>query len=124
MQIKETKRIRNIMIYWVLSSVLFIIDAVLKALPAYNNPTESRLIPHLQGVIEFPILVNQNYLIWGIANFAGLASIILLIILVLRPEKSRDVFFIGLVPLIISIIALIYGIASFWRRRCADPSPR
>ena len=114
MQIKETKRIRNIMIYWVLSSVLFIIDAVLKALPAYNNPTESRLIPHLQGVIEFPILVNQNYLIWGIANFAGLASIILLIILVLRPEKSKDVFFIGLVPLIISIIALIYGIASFW----------
>ena len=114
MQSKETKKIRKTTIYWILSSILFLVDGVFKALPAYHNPTLNRLLPHLQQAIETPVLINQNYLVWVIASFAGLASIIFLIFIIWRPLKNKDIYFLGLIPLGISIVALIYGKGTFW----------
>ncbi|MHA1198712.1 MAG: ABC transporter permease [Candidatus Heimdallarchaeaceae archaeon] len=114
MEVQDTKRVRKIMIYWLLSSILFIVDAIYVALPAYRNPTTNRILPHLQLGIETPILVNQNYLVWGIMNFIGLASIICLVIVILRPQKSKDIYFVGLIPFVISIISLSFGAARFW----------
>ncbi len=114
MEEQDTKRLRKIMIYWILSSILFIIDAVLKALPAYNSPITNRLLPHLQLGIETPIMVNPNYLIWGISNIIGLASIVILIVVLWRPESSKDIYFIGLIPFTLSIISLSLGAADFW----------
>ncbi len=114
MEEQESKSVRKIMIYWVLSSILFILDAVLNAIPAYKSPTTNRILPHLQLGIETPILINQNYLVWGIINFIGLASIIGLMIVILRPQKSKDIYFIGLIPLALSIVSMTFGVPKFW----------
>ena len=111
---KETKSVRKLFIYWILSSILFVLDAVLKAMPAYKNPTSNRLLPHLQLGITTPILVNQNYLVWEITNFIGLVSIIGLLIVILQPQRSKDIYFVGLIPFSLSIIAMVFGAPGFW----------
>ena len=114
MKANETKRIRNLIIYWILSSILFLIDALLRAFPGYNNTLNKQTVLYILQGIKTPLLINPNYLTWGITSLVGVGSIICLVILLLMPQKSKDMYFIGVIPSIISIITLVYGVGTFW----------